>query len=80
MNMNYIKQLWPFSFETKNVSDLILKAILHVLLATLFSVLMGVLSKVIVINVIIAIIGTLADIYLFIGLVLLFLNYFKVIK
>ena len=78
--MDLIKQLWPFSFQTKNVSDLLIKAILYVICAALFSILMGVLSKVVVINVIMAIIGTLADIYLFVGLVLLFLNYFKVIK
>ena len=64
----------------KNVSELIVKAILYVIFATLFSILMGVLSKIVVINVIMAIIGTLADIYLLIGLILLFLNYFKVIK
>lgn len=78
--MDLIKQLWPFSFQTKNLSDLIIKVVLHVIFAALFSILIGVLSKVVVINVIMAIIGTLADIYLFVGLVLLFLNYFKVIK
>ena len=78
--MELLKQLWPFSFQTKNVSDLIIKVVLHVIFAALFSILVGVLSKVVVINVIMAIIGTLADIYLFVGLVLLFLNYFKVIK
>ena len=78
--MELLKQLWPFSFQTKNVSDLIVKAILYVVFATLFSILMGVLSKIVVINVIMAIIGTIADIYLIIGLILLFLNYFKVIK
>lgn len=78
--MDLLKQLWPFSFQTKSVSDLVIKAILYVVFAALFSVLMGVLSKVVVINVIMAIIGTLADIYLVVGLLLLFLNYFKVIK
>ena len=78
--MELLKQLWPFSFQTKNVSELIVKAILYVIFATLFSILMGVLSKIVVINVIMAIIGTLADIYLLIGLILLFLNYFKAIK
>lgn len=78
--MELLKQLWPFSFQTKNVSDLIVKAILYVVFATLFSILMDVLSKIVVINVIMAIIGTIADIYLIIGLILLFLNYFKVIK
>ena len=73
--MDFVKQLWPFSFQTKSVSDLVLKAILYVVFAALFSILIGV-----VINVIMAIIGTIADIYLLIGLILLFLNYFKIIK
>ena len=78
--MELIKKLWPFSFETKSVSDLVLKAILYVILAALFSILMGVVNNVIVLNVIMIIVGTLADIYLLAGLILLFLNYFKVLK
>ena len=78
--MDLLKKLWPFSFETKSVSDLVLKAILYVILAALFSILMGVVNNVIVLNVIMIIVGTLADIYLLAGLILLFLNYFKVLK
>ena len=78
--MNLLRKLWPFSFETKSVSDLVLKAILYVILAALFSILMGVVNNVIVLNVIMIIVGTLADIYLLVGLILLFLNYFKVLK
>lgn len=78
--MNLLRKLWPFSFETKSVSDLVLKAILYVILAALFSILMGVVSNIVVLNVIMTIVGTLADIYLLVGLILLFLSYFKVIK
>lgn len=78
--MDFLRKLWPFSFETKSVSDLVLKAILYVILAALFSILMGVVNNVIVLNVIMIIVGTLADIYLLVGLILLFLNYFKVLK
>lgn len=78
--MDFLRKLWPFSFETKSVSDLVLKAVLYVILAALFSILMGVVNNIIVINVIMIIVGTLADIYLLVGLILLFLNYFKVLK
>lgn len=78
--MDFLRKLWPFSFETKSVSDLVLKAVLYVILAALFSILMGVVNNVIVLNVIMIIVGTLADIYLLVGLILLFLNYFKVLK
>lgn len=78
--MNLLRKLWPFSFETKSVSDLVLKAVLYVILAALFSILMGVVNNIIVLNVIMIIVGTLADIYLLVGLILLFLNYFKVLK
>ena len=78
--MNLLRKLWPFSFETKSVSDLVLKSVLYVILAALFSILMGVVNNIIVLNVIMIIVGTLSDIYLLVVLILLFLNYFKVLK
>lgn len=78
--MEFLKKVWPFSFETKDVTNLVVKAILYVLFLTVASVLMGVLSNVAVINVIFYVLGSLVDLYVLVGLVVLFLSYFKVLK
>lgn len=78
--MDLLKKLWPFSFGTVEVKDLVIRAIIYVVVATVFSILIGVLSGIKVVGVIFSIIGALADIYSTAGLVLLFLSHFKVIK
>lgn len=78
--MELIKKLWPFSFECKSRNDLILKAIAYLVLTIIFSLFISVFKDIIVLNVIMYIICPVADLYLFIGLVLLFLSYFKLIK
>ena len=78
--MDLLKKLWPFSFGTVEVKDLVIRASIYVVVATVFSILIGVLSGIKVVGVIFSIIGALADIYSTAGLVLLFLSHFKVIK
>lgn len=78
--MDLLKKLWPFSFGTVEVKDLVIRAIIYVVVATVFSILIWVLSGIKVVGVIFSIIGALADIYSTAGLVLLFLSHFKVIK
>ena len=78
--MEFLKKVWPFSFETKDVTNLVFKAILYVLFLTVASILMGVLSSVPVVNVIFYVLGSLVDVYVLVGLVVLFLSYFKILK
>lgn len=78
--MEFLKKVWPFSFETKDVTNLVVKAILYVLFLTVASILMGVLSSVPVVNVIFYVLGSLVDVYVLVGLVVLFLSYFKILK
>lgn len=78
--MDFISRVWPFSFGTKSVSDLVIRAIIYVIAAAVFSVLIGVLVKIPVVGIIFTIVGSLVDIYVLAGLVFLFLSHFKVIK
>lgn len=78
--MEFLRKFWPFSFETKSVSNLVIKAIIYVVVASLFGALIGLCGKVAVLNVIMYILGPVVDIYMVAGLVILFLNYFKVLK
>ncbi len=78
--MNFLKKLWLYSFDTNNVYSLVVKTLLYVLLAVSFSILMGVLAKVAVLNVLFFIISPLVDLYVVVGLIVLYLNFFNIIK
>ena len=78
--MNFLKKYWPYSFESKTISNLITRVLIYALVAIVASVLMGILSKVSVLNVILFIIAPLIDIYVVVGVVLLLLSFFEIIK
>lgn len=78
--METLRKIWPFSFETKNVSNLVIKAIIYVVVGSIFGALIGLCKQVPVLNVIMYILAPLVDVYVVGGLVILFLSYFKVIK
>lgn len=79
-NMKLLKKIWPFSFESNSLSHLVLKVIVYVVIGLIFAILMGLLHSIPVINVLFFIIGPLVDLYVLVGLVLLLLDYFKVLK
>lgn len=78
--MGFLKKIWPFSFDTENVNNLILKAIIYTVIAVIMAVVMSTLKSVPIIGILFAIIGTIVELYTVIGLVLLFLTFFKVLK
>ena len=78
--MDFLKKYWPFSFETVNLSNLIVKTILYVVLGAVFTILAGLLKNVAVLNVIFYIVTPLVDIYVTAGIIVMFLNYFKILK
>ena len=78
--MNFLKKVWPYSFNTKTISSLIVRVLIYVLVATVASVLMGVLAHVKVLNVFLFIFAPLIDIYVVVGVVLVLLSFFDVLK
>ncbi len=78
--MELLRKIWPFSFDTNSVSNLVIKAIVYILIGVIFGILVGLLKNVPVLNVIFYIIGPLVDLYVVAGLVIMFLNFFKVLK
>ena len=78
--MNIIKKIWPFSFNTTSVGNLLVKAILYVIITGLFITLMSLLVTVKILNVIVFIISPLVSLYALLGLVILLLDYFKIFK
>ena len=78
--MKLLKKIWPFSFETTSVSNLVLKTIVYIVVGIIFGILMGLLHNVPVLNVLFFIVGPLIDLYVLVGIILLLLSYFNVLK
>ena len=78
--MDFIKKFWPFSFNTEDVKQLVIKAIIYVVIDIVLGTLIGLLANIQVVGVIFSILGSLLGLYVTAGLVFLFLSYFKVLK
>ena len=80
--MDILKKLWPFSFvNKKDVASLVINVIIHVVGMIILTVLCWLIGIIPFVGRILAwLIGSVGDLYLTVGIVLTFLDYFKVIK
>lgn len=82
--MDFLKKFWPFSFNTEDVKQLVIKAIIYVVVGAVFGALIAVanllLKDVPALPIILNLVSYLAELYVTAGLVFLFLSYFKVLK
>ena len=85
--MDLLKKLFPFSFGTKEVSHLVVRTIIYILAVAVGTVLLsiiGILTGIPLVGPILAtvlgVIGGLLDLYCLVGIVLLFLAHFNVLK
>lgn len=78
--MDALKKIWPFSFETKSLGNLILKIVVYILCAAVLGVLLGFLGGIKVLGPILWVISTIVWVYVLAGIVLTILDYIKVLK
>ena len=78
--MDILKKIFPLSFGAAAVADLVIKIIIYVVGGAVASAVIGLLTNIPIIGVIIGIAGGFVGLYSLIGIVLLLLDYFKVLK
>ena len=78
--MDLLKKLWPFSFGTKDVANLIIKIVVYVVIAAVLGVLVGFLNSIPVVGIIFWILGPIVWIYTVVGIVLVILDFLKILK
>lgn len=78
--MESLKKFFPYSFGAKDVTALVIKVIVYIVVDAVIGVLIGILALIPIIGLIIGLVGSLVGLYTLIGIVLVFLDYFKVIK
>ena len=79
--MDMLKKFFPFSFKEKNdVTALVINVIIYVVVGAVVGLRIGLLAKIPLDGILIGLAGGLIDLYITVGIVLTFLDYFKVIK
>ena len=87
--MKDLKKYFPISFDrTKSLTDFIIGIVIYVIAAAIFGLLLGFASAITgwipvvgtVVGWIIKILSIIAEVYVFVGLVLLILAFLKIIK
>ena len=80
--MNFLKKLFPYSFNSKDLKDMIIKIVVYVVVGVVISAVIGVVSllELPLLNIILSAVGSLVSAYTTAGIVLLVLSHFKVIK
>ena len=79
--MDFLKTLWPtpFKVKEKDLSSLIVQLIIFVVICAVAGALISILAKIWLIGIIFIAVGSLVELYGFIGIVLCILKYFAVI-
>ena len=79
--MDTLKKFFPFAFtEKKDVSELVIRSIIYVVVAVVIGFVLGIVGKIPVVGILVGLVGALVDLYITATIVLMFLDYFKVIK
>lgn len=80
--MDILKQVFPFAFKVKekDVTDLVVSIIIHIVVAVIGSLILGLLSWIPVIGFVLGLVGGVIDLYALVGIVLAVLNFLNVLK
>lgn len=78
--MDTIKKVFPYSFKASSVKDLIVTIIVYLIADLVCGFVIGLLGKLPLIGWLFGIVGWLAGIYFFVGIVIAVLNFLGVFK
>jgi hypothetical protein len=84
INMDILKKVFPFSFNTKDVASLVIKIVVYVVVSAVLGIVGAVLSWIPLIGwvfgMIFGLIGGLVGLYCLIGIVLAILDFCNILK
>ncbi len=78
--MDMLKKIFPFSFKSKEVKDLVINIVIYLVASIVGGWLLGLLGGIPLLGVIFDLIGSLFGLYCLVGIVLAVLDYFKILK
>lgn len=78
--METLKQLFPLSFQAKDLSELIIYSLIYIVAGTVLAFLINILAMIPILGIIFTLVSSLVAIYIAAGLTILYLYYFKILK
>lgn len=79
--MDMLKKFFPYSFGAKDVSGLIIKIVVYLVVGLIVTLVCKLISLIPILGPIVAwFVGAVVDLYVLVGIVLLVLDYLKVLK
>lgn len=78
--MKFLRLIWNFSFDSLDKVDVFLKTIMYILSASIFTIVSFNISGYFWLRLVFYIITPIVDLYVLIGLIILYLNFLKIIK
>lgn len=78
--MKLLRKLWNFSFDSLDFKDVIVKTILYLIYGFIFTYISINIDSEYWLNLIFYIITPIIDLYVLIGMIIMYLNFFKIIK
>lgn len=78
--METLKKIFPFSFKEPTTNNLVVSIIVYIVVSFVVGIVLGLLAKIPLIGWIFSIVSSIVGLYCFIGIVLVLLYFFKVIK
>lgn len=78
--MNLLKSVFPFSFKSETVKDLIITVVVYIIADVICGFIIGLLGALPLIGWIFSLIGWVLGVYFFVGIIIAVLNFLKVLK
>ena len=78
--MDMLKKFFPHAFKATNLTAFIITLIVYILIDVVCGFVIGLLSAIPLLGIIFRIIGWVVDVYCLVGIVLVVLDYLKVLK
>lgn len=78
--MDTLKKLFPFSFGVEDIASLIIKIIIYLVAGAVVGFVLSILIFIPIINLLVGLVGTIAEIYILAGIVIAILDFCKVLK
>ncbi|MBQ4553272.1 MAG: hypothetical protein IJA59_10025 [Clostridia bacterium] len=78
--MDMLKKIFPFSFKSKEVKDLVINIVIYLVASIVGGWLLGLLGGIPLLGVIFDLIGSLFGLYCLVGIVLAVLDFLKILK
>lgn len=80
--MDFIKKLWPTPFKIKkgDIASLLIQVIIFLVVCAVLGWLIALFAKIPIIGIVFGLLGSLMEVYSFVGLVLCVLKFLDIIK